>query len=57
MFALHNTEYILISAITTKISDQALGGLFRVSGGLDLVVNQVGNVVYEEIEKEQESKS
>ena len=35
---------------------QALGSLFQVSGGLDLVVNQVGNVVYEEIEKEQESK-
>ena len=35
---------------------QALESLFQVSGGLDLVVNQVGNVVYEEIEKEQESK-
>jgi hypothetical protein len=27
-----------------------------VTGGLDVVVNQVGNIVYEEIEKEQESK-
>jgi hypothetical protein len=35
---------------------QAIGGLFQVTGGLDLVVNQVGNIVYEEIEKEQESK-
>jgi hypothetical protein len=33
-----------------------LSGLFAITGGLDAVVNQVGNVVYEQIEMEQESK-
>jgi hypothetical protein len=35
---------------------QALNGLFSVSGGLNDVINDVGNIVYEMIEKEQESK-
>lgn len=42
-------------ALTSFTVTQALSGLFQVTGGLDMVVNQVGNVVYEEIEQEQES--